>query len=154
MIGPEREEAHGELGKGRPNATGHGGDGSNRQHDDTTRKLRPAFYATDPSAQAASWELWVHDNPKGAELFERLMLREVMANRKVGARWAFEEVRRGPATDRRGDPFKVNNNMVPAAARWFIRRHPEYAALVETRKAECEWAFEGDAEATEGVANV
>lgn len=78
------------------------------------------------------------DNPEVWTLFERFALEAADAGAsRIGARLVWERLRWEGLVraTRGGEPFKLNDHLVPFYARLFLQRHPEHAGLLETRRA-------------------
>jgi hypothetical protein len=70
-----------------------------------------------------------------AKEFERLALQAIASGRcRFSARTLVELVRWHTAIEQKGEPFKINNNLTPRLARWFLRKHPEHAGFFEMRE--------------------
>ena len=58
-----------------------------------------------------------------------------MGFKRYSARALIHRIRWHEQIERGNQEFKVNNNITPALARWFIARHPALANFFETRES-------------------
>lgn len=81
-------------------------------------------------------EAWIVRHPDAMILFMGFALDAVRAGRRFGIGALTERVRWETMVAWDGEPFKINNNHRAYIARELIRRRPEIAEYVETRKVQ------------------
>ncbi len=83
----------------------------------------------------AEWAAqWIAANQHIVDEFERRTARLVAAGRtRIGVKMLAESIRYETMLRAESDPFRVNNSAVSFVARELIRRHPDWAPLIETR---------------------
>ena len=68
------------------------------------------------------------------DLFEKLAIEVGRRGfRRYSARALIHRIRWHEQIERGNQEFKINNNITPALARWFIARHPDMADFFELR---------------------
>lgn len=90
-----------------------------------------SLLADDPAERFFTFH---RENPRVFKLFELYTMQAINSGRKsYGARAIFERVRWDVDIQTKGDPFKINNDLIPMYARLFAEVHPEHASFFEFR---------------------
>lgn len=78
---------------------------------------------------------WMNENPTIWERFQREANRIWNRGRRhYSARTIVEYIRHETSLYEQGGDFKINNNMTPDLARFYLELHPERAELFELRR--------------------
>jgi hypothetical protein len=85
---------------------------------------------------AERYEVWREVNGHVIAEFERRTAQLVAAGRtRIGMKMIAEAIRFDMSVRSDGSPWAVNNSVVAFVARDLIARHPDWSALIETRRS-------------------
>lgn len=91
-----------------------------------------------PSEAAWRAERWRDNNPDAWAYMVGLAKADADAGRRISVSRLVEQCRAKDFSTIDGEQFKINNNYRAAFARMLKSEHPEFAPLIETRRAWCD----------------
>lgn len=97
-----------------------------------TTETQGGLFCTDPIE--ASWQQFHERNPQVYAAFERLTLRAIAGEQKMGAKAVWERMRWDFHVESSDKAPKLNNNFTAYYARHFMALHPQHANYFQLRE--------------------